>query len=477
MTETFKPPYPPPLRKKASFLTRFIRSRRCWISTQFEGSYKMKMGHVRLPGMDSYVFNEPAQVRRVLVNEWEKFPKSCLMHRVLEPLLGDSIFTTNGAVWKRQRRLMDIAFGQARLKQVMPLMDQAVSDMLRRFDRIAEQGGVLSADVEMTHVTADIIFRTILSRELAGADARAVFHEFNRYQEASVGVATLVMFHLPPWLSPGFEWFRAKRSAKKIRAILQNIIHERYTAYRQGSPEHSDDILGALMEARDPQDGSAFNFKELVDQIAMLFLAGHETSASALSWSLYLIAACPDVQQRMVGEIRATVGDRNIEFPDIKKLHYIWNVFRETLRLYPPVGYFSRQAAETHCARNKTIRAGSSILISPWLIQRHRELWDDPDSFDPDRFDREESRESLKQAYLPFSLGPRVCIGAAFATQEAILILANLARRYTFETLPGHVPEPAGRLTVRSANGIRLRLLLRDKNDCNEHQKTLSSQT
>lgn len=442
-------------------MTRFFGNRKCWISTQFEGSYKMKMGHVHLPGMDSYVFNEPVQVKRALKTEWEKFPKSCLLHRILEPLLGDSIFTTNGEVWQRQRRLMDIAFGQARLKLVFPLMDQAVSAMFQRFDPLAEKSGVLAADVEMTHVTADIIFRTILSRELDGEDAFAIFEEFNRYQEASAGLSTLAMFHLPVWLSPGLERFRAKRSAKKIRSFLEKIIRERYTAYQQGSPEHRNDILGALMEARDPEDGSAFNFKELVDQIAMLFLAGHETSASALSWSLYLMAACPDVQQRMADEVRDAVGDKKIEFSDIKSLRYTWNVFRETLRLYPPVGYFSRQAAETHCARNKTIRAGSSILISPWLIQRHRELWNDPDGFDPDRFDREESKESIKQAYLPFSLGPRVCIGAAFATQEAILILANLVRRYTFETLPDHVPEPTGRLTVRSLNGVRLSLGLR----------------
>lgn len=358
---------------------------------------------------------------------------------------------------------MDIAFGQARLKQVMPLMDQAVSAMLGRFDPLAEKGGILAADVEMTHVTADIIFRTILSRELDGEDALAIFEEFNRYQEASAGMATLVMFHLPVWLSPGLEWFRAKRSAKKIRTFLQEIIRERHAAYQQGKDAQPNDILGALMDARDPQDGSAFNFKELVDQIAMLFLAGHETSASALSWALYLMAACPDVQQRMADEVRQAVGERPIEFSDIKSLRFTWNVFRETLRLYPPVGYFSRQATETHCARDKAIRAGSSILISPWLIQRHRELWSDPDGFDPDRFDREESKESIRQAYLPFSLGPRVCIGAAFATQEAILILANLVRRYTLETLPEHVPEAAGRLTVRPVNGVRLLLRLRDK--------------
>jgi cytochrome P450 len=165
----------------------------------------------------------------------------------------------------------------------------------------------------------------------------------------------------------------------------------------------------------------------------------------------------------MADEVRQAVGERSIGFSDIKSLRYTANVFRETLRLYPPVGYFSRQAAETHCARDKTIPAGSSILISPWLIQRHRDLWADPDGFDPDRFDREETKESVKQAYLPFSLGPRVCIGAAFATQEAVLILASLVQRYTFETLPDHVPIAAGRLTVRPVNGVRLRVGMRGK--------------
>jgi cytochrome P450 len=136
------------------------------------------------------------------------------------------------------------------------------------------------------------------------------------------------------------------------------------------------------------------------------------------------------------------------------------DVFRETLRLYPPVGFFVREAARGCPMRDKQVKAGSTVMIAPWLIQRHRKYWADPDAFDPDRYERDEaaSRESLKKAYLPFSMGPRVCLGAAFAQQEAVLILAQLMRHYRLEAVPGHVPEPAGRLTIRSDNGVRLRV-------------------
>jgi len=194
----------------------------------------------------------------------------------------------------------------------------------------------------------------------------------------------------------------------------------------------------------------------LVDQVAMLFLAGHETSASALSWALYLVSHRPEIQERMHAEAMAIMGEREPDYSDIKSMELIWNVFRETLRLYPPVGFFAREASETQGMRDKTVEEGASVIIAPWLIHRHRELWERPDEFDPDRYGSASARESLKCAYLPFSLGPRVCMGATFALQEAGLILATLVKHYRFEAPPGYTPEPVGRLTVRSENGVRV---------------------
>lgn len=195
-----------------------------------------------------------------------------------------------------------------------------------------------------------------------------------------------------------------------------------------------------------------------MDQVCTLFLAGHETSASSLTWALYLLSQCPHLQDKIVAEIEAVVGDREFVAGDIKDLPALGNVFRETLRLYPPVGFFVREATQSQCIRKKDVKAGSPILISPWLLHRHRTLWERPDDFAPERFETEAGKASAKCAYIPFSKGPRVCIGAAYATQEAVLILASIVRRYRVDADPMHVPKVVGRVTVRSGNGVRVRL-------------------
>ncbi len=169
----------------------------------------------------------------------------------------------------------------------------------------------------------------------------------------------------------------------------------------------------------------------------------------------------PDIQERMHTEAVAVFGDRQPEYADLRNLRLARDVFRETLRLYPPVAVMSRQASETAAFRDKTVRAGELIFVSPWLIQRHTRLWDRPDVFDPDRFSDPASKESQRNAYLPFSAGPRICPGVSFGMQEGILILAMLARHFRFEPAEGHTPKPIARLTLRSENGVRLRVYRR----------------
>jgi cytochrome P450 len=199
----------------------------------------------------------------------------------------------------------------------------------------------------------------------------------------------------------------------------------------------------------------------LSEQVAMLFLGGHETSASALAWNFFLIAKDQSAQQRMHAETVKVLGERPPTYADIRKLRFTRNVFAETLRLYPPIAFLPRDAACPMQMRDKNIPKGAVVHVSPWLMQRHRRYWQRPDEFDPDRFDRAESEESLRACYFPFSKGPRVCIGASFAQQEAILVLANLVRRYRFDGIPGVEPKPIGRLTIRSENGIRLKVARR----------------
>jgi cytochrome P450 len=304
-------------------------------------------------------------------------------------------------------------------------------------------------------VTADVIFRTIFSTPLDGQDAQSIFRAFAKYQAmaprlilpAAFGVSWLVM----PW-----DRWRSRRAAREIRSRLENLVRPRYEAFRGGAAHPSVDILAAFLDARDPATNEPFGFDELVDQVAMLFLAGHETSASALTWASYLLAHSPEIQDRMHMEIQEALGDRVPTASDMKQLTLTWNVFKEALRLFPPVGFIAREAQESCPMRDKQVPRGATVVVAPWLIQRHRALWSSPDEFDPDRYAGDGSRESLRQGYLPFGMGPRVCMGAAFALQEAALILSTMVRNYRIEPVPGHVPMPVGRLTIRSANGLPL---------------------
>jgi cytochrome P450 len=454
----YRPPAPVPPPTRLSLAVRWLKGRHCTISFLAAKSYDSKLGHVGLPGHDLYTVCEPSLVRRILVEQWARFPKSDALTRVLKVLIGDAFLITNGELWQRQRRMVDPSFASARLSVAFPLMVAAVEDMQRRLDAHAD-GSIVEVDVETTRVTADIIFRTIFSKSVDELGGGEVFDAFNRYQEAATRFWTLTVSGLPSILSR--HRLKAVKEARGIRNLLKPLVRERYDRYRRGEAIETRDILGALIQAKDPETGATFDFEELVDQVAMLFFAGHETSASALGWAVYLLAACPHVQERIRAEVLEVAGEGAPGFGDVKQLKFTRDVFRESLRLYPPVGFIMREAGHTECMRDKTIKPGSAIAVSPWLIHRHRTMWDRPDVFDPDRFADEASKTSIRTAYLPFSLGPRACIGASFAMQEATLILASLARRYRFEVMPEHVPEPVGRLTIRSANGIKARIFRR----------------
>ncbi|GAP38681.1 cytochrome P450 family protein [Piscinibacter sakaiensis] len=469
----FHPAYPQPRANRAGGWRLFFQARHSWLHALFERSYRMKMGEVRLFGHPVYMVNEPAWVRHAMVDAVARYPKHRLLGRALEPLLGRSIFTTNGALWQRQRRMMDPAFAQARMAVAFPRMLQAGQAMLARLQALPD-GAEPDMEIEMTHVTADIIFRTILSAPMEGEDARRIFAAFAEFQALAPRLTLPVVYGLgwlAPLIVPFWQVRRSRRAAAEIRGLLGAIIRPRYDARRAAdaaaaasagdTAARADaaprDILDSLLDARDDA-GLPMDFEELLDEVAMLFLAGHETSASALTWALHLLANAPEVQRRLADEVDRVLGDREPGPDDLRELVFTRQVFRETLRLFPPVGFFAREAAEDDRMRDKAVPRGATVTISPWLIHRHREWWSHPDAFDPDRFDTEAGRASLRHAYLPFGLGPRVCIGANFALQEATLLLAMLARQHRVEPVPGHVPEPVGRLTVRSANGVRLRL-------------------
>jgi cytochrome P450 len=446
----------PAIRKtRPSPLTRIIKGRHSSLDVLFERSYSMKMGEFSGIRRKFYFLTQPEIVNRILAADVDLYPKSDLMGTILYQILGNGIFVSNGDVWKKQRRMMNPAFEFARISEVFPLMMDSANEMKARLDEVAD-GREVQIDFEMTHVTADIIFRTIFSEPLPREDAATIFDAFNNYQELAYIHGVWNMAGLPQALS--IPRLRAIRHARNIRGPLARMVRKRFELLETNPENPPQDILASLIAARDA-DGSRFSEKELIDQIAVMFLAGHETSASALSWALYLISRDKDVQDRMHAETELAFGGEGGFSPrNFKFLKLTRDVFRETLRLYPPVSFVPRDITVPETIREKKLKKGAAIFISLWLMHRHREIWKNPDTFDPDRFSREDEKDAIRHAYMPFSQGPRVCLGASFALQEAAIILSMIARHYEILPVEGHVPKPVARLTLRSENGIRLRL-------------------
>ncbi|ECR1510668.1 cytochrome P450 [Campylobacter jejuni] len=448
------PFFPKPYKNKASTLLTFLLKRRSWLDGLYERSYKMQTGYVKMPNFDLYVINDTKEVKRMMVDEVREFPKSAFLHELLSPLLGESIFTTNGEVWKKQRELLRPSFEMTRINKVFNLMSEAVADMMDRFSKYPNHA-VIEVDEAMTFITADVIFRTIMSSKLDEEKGKKILNAFVTFQEQSVHTAMRRMFRFPKWLSYVLGDRKRAKAGDVIRQVLSDIIKPRYDT---ADNTEFEDILGSLLLVVDADTNKRFSFEEILDQVAMLFLAGHETTASSLTWTLYLLSLYPKEQEKAYEEITQVLQGGAIEISHLRQFKYLTNIFKESLRLYPPVGFFAREAKKDTQVRDKLIKKGSGVVIAPWLIHRHEEFWTNPHGFNPSRFEG----EYKKDAYLPFGVGERICIGQGFAMQEAILILANILKTYKLELEEGFVPDVVGRLTVRSANGMRIKFSKRE---------------
>ncbi|EBD1778255.1 cytochrome P450 [Campylobacter jejuni] len=448
------PFFPKPYKNKASTLLTFLLKRRSWLDGLYERSYKMQTGYVKMPNFDLYVINDTKEVKRMMVDEVREFPKSAFLHELLSPLLGESIFTTNGEVWKKQRELLRPSFEMTRINKVFNLMSEAVVDMMDRFSKYPNHA-VIEVDEAMTFITADVIFRTIMSSKLDEEKGKKILNAFVTFQEQSVHTAMRRMFRFPKWLSYVLGDRKRAKAGDVIRQVLSDIIKPRYD---MADNAEFEDILGSLLLVVDADTNKRFSFEEILDQVAMLFLAGHETTASSLTWTLYLLSLYPKEQEKAYEEIIQVLQGGAIEISHLRQFKYLTNIFKESLRLYPPVGFFAREAKKDTQVRDKLIKKGSGVVIAPWLIHRHEEFWTNPHGFNPSRFEG----EYKKDAYLPFGVGERICIGQGFAMQEAILILANILKTYKLELEEGFVPDVVGRLTVRSANGMRIKFSKRE---------------
>jgi cytochrome P450 len=434
-------PVKPKSRQGRAGVIRFARGFRSDILSALpEKLYRAWMAELKTPFFKSIVTNDPALVKLVLKQRPLDFPKSDYLGDGLRPLLGESVFLINGPKWQRQRRIIDPAFEGGRLRHSYPLMYDAAQGLLDRLTTGPHEFEELASAY-----AADVIFRTLLSVPIVTEIAHDIFQEFRKHQAAQPIVNLGGILRLPRWMT---RFYRpaARKSVRRIRALITELTRNRARAIADGTAPQ--DLATKIMTTPDPETGKCFDWDEMVDQVAIFFLAGHETSASAIGWALYLLVVHPEWQDRFCSE-RQMVSD---DFSSLSELSQTRAVFRETLRLYPPVPMMVRETCQSENLRNRQYDRGLQAVISPWHLHRHQRLWDNPDGFDPDRWSTDNGRQCLRDVYIPFSAGPRVCPGAGFAMSEGVLALAMLVRQHRFELCPDRLPQPVARLTVRSKN-------------------------
>ena len=443
-------PPKPAARPRRVSLWRYMRLfRDDLLSAQPAHLYHALMAEFRTPFFRSYLINQPELVRTVLKDRPRDFPKSDRIGEGLRPLLGNSVFVTNGTVWERQRRIIDPAFEGGRLRETFPAMLAAADAAAARLSP-----GETEIEEVASHVAADVIFRTLFSIPIEDRVAQAVFRQFRAYQRAQPILNLAAFLPLPRWVPRGHRR-KARRAAAEIRRLIGDLTARRLAEIEAGTAP--DDLATKIMTTPDPVDGQRFSVDEMTDQVAIFFLAGHETSASALAWSLYLLARDPVAQECVAGEAAAFLADPS--FAALSKLPATRDVFREALRLYPPVPMMVRETTGTERFRDRDLAPGAQIVLSPWHLHRHDRFWRDPDTFDPSRW-REEGVPA-RDTYMPFSAGARVCPGAGFAMAEGVVLLAGLVGRFRFAPVEGADPVPVAHLTVRARDGIRLRVVER----------------
>ncbi len=451
----FKPPRPAPRSALASLIRAVSSGDGNLLNLLPGAAYEMDIGPLGWSRRSTLIVNRPDLVRDVLIDERGIFPKSDLMVNALDALIGNSIFVSSGDVWRRQRAMVDPSLTMMRINRAFPDMEAGVAECVQTLTRAAETHESFSLDLLMSHLTADIICRTVFSTGVSEKVTHEVFEAFTLFEKS---VAQVEIFRLV--IEKAFTKTPQKPHVLEACRVIRKAIGELLDTHTGEGGKSYDDIASALMLARD-DEGQGFSREELIDQLGVMFLAGHETSASALTWVFYLLSQQPEAVKRIRKEVASLAGDGPISFEHTKKLVFTRNVFRETIRLYPPITFLPRVAMEDTRLGDRRVKRGALVIVAPWVLHRHKAYWRDPDVFDPDRFAADREQDMTVNAYIPFGIGPRICAGAAFASIEAVLIIASLVRAFDFETLDPKAVQPAARLTTRPTQQIFCRVSAR----------------
>jgi len=447
MEDHFIPVGAPVHRRRLSRLQTALAARRNVLELIPALSYRQAIVSGEML-MRWHMLADPGGMKRVMLDNLSNYPKSEIMRRMLRPAIGDSLFNADGADWKWQRRAVVPVFTHRNVLALAPAMTRTAG---RVCERLRACGGRAEMVGEMLTATFDVICDVALSgrEHFDGHTFGAAITDYFR----TAGRASLLDFlGFPQWFPRPGE-LMAGRSVKTMHEMVGAAIEARRR--QAGAP--ADDLLAHMLEARDPETGQRMSPQELIFNMQFFIVAGHETTALALAWALYLLANSPAEQDKARSQARGVLQARNAGPDDLAALPFIRQVLEEAMRLYPPVGLLARTVLAEDQLCGRTMRPDDILFLPIWALHRHELLWDRPEDFRPDRFAPSGTELRDKYQYLPFGAGPRVCVGADFAMMQAQIILATVLANFRFEPCPPH-PRPVMMMTVRPEPGVFVRV-------------------
>ena len=431
------PPSPP--RRTMNLLRRIVAMRKNAIDTWGPRSYEEDVIQTRFFGRNNFIVNAPDAIRHVLIDNYENYVRTPAAIRVLKPMLGDGLLIAEGRAWKYQRRTLAPAFTPRAVGTLIPHMIAATDDTIAKLQ--AACGGPVDLREAMQRMTLEIAGRTMFSfgMDRHGAALRDFVMEYGTTLARPHVLDLLLPLNWPSPQDISRRFFR-----RRWTRFVAMLMAERRAAGKNADAPPRDlfDLMGA---ARDPETGAAFTDEQLGDEVATMILAGHETTATALFWALYLLALDPATQEEVASEVKGVAVNGVLE---VERLKFTRAVIDETMRLYPPAFLIARAAAGSDTIAGRAVSKNDIVLISPWLLHRHEKLWRDPNAFMPQRF-MPGAPPPDRFAYLPFGVGPRICVGAHFALVEAVLALAKLIGAFRVELLDKEPVMPVGVVTTQ----------------------------
>jgi cytochrome P450 len=403
---------------------------------------------LEFPLVTAHLLAHPDHVQRVLVEQQKIFTKQTRGYDSLRLFLGNGLVTSEGDFWLRQRRIAQPAFQKKKIDAFAPAMVRATRELAADWERAAKGRAVLDIADEMMRLTLRIAGETLLSTD-PSQDSRAIADALGVVQEEA-NIRINRPFASLPVQVPTARNRRFLKAANQLDEIVRRIIQARRTG-----AERKDDLLQTLLESRDDVSGETMSDQQLRDEVMTIFLAGHETTSNTLAWTFYLLGKSPSIARALSEEAASVLGDRDATAADCARLDLTKRVIFEAMRLYPPAWIIGRAPSEDVQFDGYDMPAWSPVFLSPWVTHRHPAFWDDPEGFDPDRWLPARMANAHKYRYFPFAAGPRMCIGSGFATMEAQLVLATLARRFRVSLLPGQSITPEPLVTLRPHGGLK----------------------